>query len=722
MLYIIITSSIILIVSILIGIAIVTRDSSSKTYRAFGILVLCVNLWVVANCAARINMDLLYDTRLITSSFAYFFSYTIALSGLYFSYLFPSPRKINRTLLFIVIIVSVPTLVLSFTHYIVGTITIDGDGNEYLERSRYVILFGIAFMTIVFLIASNMVRSIRSQSHIIRMQGLIILLAFSISALFGIITTIVLPLILPTIHLAQFSTLSVLIFLTGIAYAMAKYKLFDVRLAVVRTLAYTGSLLTFTLLYFALTYSIAGLIFGGDVSVRFSINPINILLGLILAFSFAPIKNLFDRATTKIFYHDNYNSEDFIARLNQILARSYGVLETLKKASTEIAMTIKAEQVWVHVFDRNFNNLNVGTRDHNSFSLDETAIINRYTSAHHTGVVDTKQLENSSDVYAVLASKRITLLMPLIHQDRMIGYVAIGARKSGHYNQSDIKALNAVTDGLIIAIQNAQSVQEIKDINSSLEQRIEKATAELRDANSELQRLDATKDEFISMASHQLRTPLTSVKGYISMMIEGDGGKVSKTQYELLSQAYTSSERMVSLINDFLNVSRLQTGRFILDRHSVDLSDIVAHEVDSLKMTAKAHDLILVYRRPSYFPVIELDEGKIRQVIMNFIDNAIYYSRKGSSIIVQCETHDGLAVFKVIDTGIGVPQNQREHLFTKFFRANNAKKQRPDGTGVGLFLAKKVVDEHGGSILFESIENEGSTFGFQLPVKEVYKS
>ena len=203
------------------------------------------------------------------------------------------------------------------------------------------------------------------------------------------------------------------------------------------------------------------------------------------------------------------------------------------------------------------------------------------------------------------------------------------------------------------------------------------------------------------------------------MVLVGYVGKITSTQRKLLSEAFISSERMVHLINDFLNVSRLQTGKFILERRATDLAKVVDQEVDSLQTTAKTHDLTLKFRKPSYFPVLYLDENKLRQVLMNFIDNAIYYSHEGTAIDIKLEVVDGDAILTVHDTGIGVPKSERVHLFSKFFRATNARKQRPDGTGVGLFLAKKVVVAHGGSMVFESVEGEGSTFGFRLPVKKL---
>jgi signal transduction histidine kinase len=203
------------------------------------------------------------------------------------------------------------------------------------------------------------------------------------------------------------------------------------------------------------------------------------------------------------------------------------------------------------------------------------------------------------------------------------------------------------------------------------------------------------------------------------MVLEEDAGKITPTQRQLLGEAFASSERMVRLINDFLNVSRLQTGKFVLEKRPNNLAKIVAQEVESLQTTVQMHALTLRYKKPPYFPLLEIDEAKIRQVIMNFIDNAIYYSHEGSPIKVELSVEDGQAVLRVHDSGIGVPKAEQAHLFSKFFRGTNARRQRPDGTGVGLFLAKKVIDAHGGSMLVESEENKGSTFGFRLPIKKL---
>jgi signal transduction histidine kinase len=299
-------------------------------------------------------------------------------------------------------------------------------------------------------------------------------------------------------------------------------------------------------------------------------------------------------------------------------------------------------------------------------------------------------------------------------------YILLGQKRSGSiYSSQDIKILDILADELVIAIQNSLRFEEIKRFNITLQEKVEEATKELRHANHRLRELDATKDEFISMASHQLRTPLTTIKGYLSMVLEGDVGPVTKDERKMIQQAFDGAERMVYLIADLLNISRLQSGKFVIDNKPTDLAKMVQSEVEQLTETATHHQLKLTFEKPDKFPLINIDETKIRQVIMNFMDNAIYYTPAGGSIGVALEVTDSEIRYTVTDTGLGVPKAEQHHLFSKFYRAGNARKMRPDGTGLGLFMAKKVVVAQGGAIIFKSTEGKGSTFGFSFPRAKV---
>lgn len=267
----------------------------------------------------------------------------------------------------------------------------------------------------------------------------------------------------------------------------------------------------------------------------------------------------------------------------------------------------------------------------------------------------------------------------------------------------DTTLLNRLSESIGVALDNRLLFEENKHV-----------LAQLRHTNAKLKALDETKDEFISMASHQLRTPLTAIKGYLSMVLEGDAGELNPNQYKLLEQSFFSSQRMVYLISDLLNLSRLNTGKFIIEQAQVQLADLVQSEVDQLAETARSREINLVYKKPVDFPEMMLDETKTHQVVMNLIDNAIYYTRAGGKITVSLTETPHAVEFTVKDTGIGVPRQLQHKLFSKFYRAENARRARPDGTGLGLFMAKKVIVAQGGSIIFESEEGKGSTFGFRF--------
>jgi signal transduction histidine kinase len=300
-------------------------------------------------------------------------------------------------------------------------------------------------------------------------------------------------------------------------------------------------------------------------------------------------------------------------------------------------------------------------------------------------------------------------LSKLEARQKLVGVMIIGFdRPVGEIDQSDLALLGRLTEAVGIALDNKLLFDENQQV-----------LLQLKKANIRLKELDRTKDEFISMASHQLRTPLTTIKGYLSMVLEGDVGPVTKKEREMIQQAFDSSERMVFLIGDLLNVSRLQSGKFVIENKPTDLGKLAETEVAQLMDTANHHQLKLTLRKPDAVPMLNLDETKMRQVIMNFLDNAIYYTPAGGSIEAAVEVTDASVSYTVTDTGLGVPAAEQHHLFSKFYRAGNARKMRPDGTGLGLFMAKKVIAAQGGSIIFKSTEGKGSTFGFSFPRAKV---
>ncbi len=226
------------------------------------------------------------------------------------------------------------------------------------------------------------------------------------------------------------------------------------------------------------------------------------------------------------------------------------------------------------------------------------------------------------------------------------------------------------------------------------------------------------KSEFVSVASHQLRTPLTGIKWFGQLLLRGKAGGLTPDQKDFIQQMYDSNDRMINLVNDLLNVSRIETGKkFTIEKNPVNIVPMVESLFTELVALAAQHKVIL--ERAPDFPTelrLTVDGDKIRQVLQNLLSNAVKYSKEGGTVTITCDTSKKTKVtFSVTDTGLGIPEKQQSRMFEKFFRADNVQTKETDGTGLGLFIAKAIVEGHGGEIWFESKENVGTTFYFSLP-------
>lgn len=226
------------------------------------------------------------------------------------------------------------------------------------------------------------------------------------------------------------------------------------------------------------------------------------------------------------------------------------------------------------------------------------------------------------------------------------------------------------------------------------------------------------KSEFISIAAHQLRTPLSAVKWTLKMMSEGDVGQLTPEQKEFLMRGYEVNERMIVLVNDLLNVARIEEGRF---GYNFNPSDYIAYVTDYLeryKQNAISRNIAINFTPPKEpLPKIMLDPSKMDLVLQNLLDNAIKYSKPGDTIELRVKVNANNEVETVIeDHGVGIPKHQIHRLFTKFFRGDNVIRMQTQGSGLGLFIVKNIVKNHGGDIHAESEENMGTKMIFTIPL------
>ncbi|MCK4454309.1 HAMP domain-containing protein [Candidatus Parcubacteria bacterium] len=229
--------------------------------------------------------------------------------------------------------------------------------------------------------------------------------------------------------------------------------------------------------------------------------------------------------------------------------------------------------------------------------------------------------------------------------------------------------------------------------------------------------IENMKTEFVSISAHQLRTPLSAIKWTLRMLLDGDLGAISEKQKEFLEKTYKSNERMITLINDLLNVTRIEEGRYVFKVFLFDIEEICQSIVNSFQEEAKQKDIKLVLKKPGEkLPRIKLDNEKISLAIQNLVENAIRYSPSNGEVTVSLRRANMSIELCVRDTGIGIPGDQLDRVFSKFFRGANVMRIDTEGTGLGLYIAKNIIEAHKGRIWFESKEGEGSTFCFKLPI------
>ena len=507
-----------------------------------------------------------------------------------------------------------------------------------------------------------------------------------------------------------------IIFLFAIMYSIVRYRLMDVKMAVARSVSYMLLLIALAVVYIISAYIISIVVFQRSLTIDSHVNLMNMILAIVLAVTYQPVKRFFDKFTDRVFYYGEYDADTFTREISKILTYTADLQLLTRRVSSYIASSLKAEKVAFCIPEKGIYG-RAGRRRIAVVEEDIRSIMDYYyKNCSFPEVILANQVKDP-ELKKLLDIHRTKIVMPLLYQNQETGILFLGEHKSLGYSSRDIEMLESIAGELAVSIRNSLSLEEINELNKSLQRKIDEATKELRFSNRQLQRLDEAKNEFISMASHQLRTPLTSIKGYLDMMLEGDLGKITPTQRAVLREAFSSSERMVRLINDFLNVSRLQTGKFNIDKQKIDIAQILRDEVALLKVVADQRSVEMNLKINKKVPLIAADSEKIRQVILNMIDNAIYYSDPHKKVIISLKNNNDMIEFTVKDSGIGVSKSEQANLFSKFFRGTNARKKRPDGTGVGLFLARKVILSHDGEMIFESEEGKGSTFGFKLPVR-----
>jgi signal transduction histidine kinase len=544
-----------------------------------------------------------------------------------------------------------------------------------------------------------------------------------IAIIANLLTNLVFPLLIHTRATVKalniFGYIGLGILTLSIYLAITTKKLFDIRLIVARSVAYLLSLSTITGIFLLTTIVFISLVFQNNLTPS-EARWVYVSLAVILALAFPYLKRFFDVITSKLFFRDAYDSQEFLDKFNKMLVAAFALRPLLRKSVRLIEESLKPGYC-IFIINETDNTKGEVLISDGYGNLGEEVLqeFDRATVhlTHKVTVVDDlpEQRDKLRHIFGNDVSV-ITHLKPISSANiKGVGYLVLGPKKSGNlYSTQDIKVLEIISNELVIAIQNALKYEQIAQFADTMHEEVLRATASLRQANKDLQTLDALKDDFISMASHQLRSPATSVHEAIQMM-EGPG--LSKTERaNMLKLAEASSERLVGVIADMLSIARIQAGHFTIDKSDVDMADLIDRAILEASVLAKQKNINIVFNKPPKSIKLQADRAKLNESMSNYIENAIKYSPAGNPVIIDLKQADKQITFEVTDSGIGVPESERKNLFTKFYRAANARKEEPNGNGIGLFVVKTIAQGHGGDAYYKPLD-KGSLFGFWLPLK-----
>lgn len=262
---------------------------------------------------------------------------------------------------------------------------------------------------------------------------------------------------------------------------------------------------------------------------------------------------------------------------------------------------------------------------------------------------------------------------------------------------------------------------KVEDVNRKLYAK----DLELKLMRQELETLEEAKSKFISVTAHQMRTPLSAIKWTFNMLIDGQLGEINEEQKKFIQQGSESADRMIGIVNSLLQVDNIDAKWHENDKlETVDLVTLIAGVINEFSNQIRSKEIDFVFKEPaSNLPTIEADPSKVKMVIENLLDNAIKYTPEKGRVSIEIrddKVNSAQNSIEVIirDSGIGIPSNEQNNLFTKFFRASNAVSVEPNGSGVGLYIAKDIIERHNGALWFESKASQGTSFHFTIPISQ----
>lgn len=698
------------LINFVLGLIVLLNNPQSKINRSFFVVLLGIALWAFTNFAFRLSNT--YTWIYFWAILSYASIIPIASGQLYFTHVFPSGKIKKWLKLFILASTVILTTLVAIPGFVLERIEFVGESRP-LVTGVGIYVYAAYLIAFFWWAAITLVKKYFAVSGVSKQQIKYILLGTVTSIIFGLIFNLAIPLLFKNYTFVALGPNFTFFMVIATVYAIVAHHLMDIRLVVARTVSYILLSLIIITFYTVALYGVGQLLLPSTLNGNQLV--ISVLLTLIVAYTFQPLRRFLEKSTDRIFFQENYDPQELLSRISVILGSTLELKQLSKRVLQQLSRTFHVDFGRLYVVTKRKVDLCAevgnGEKEHN-ISLKQY----RDLIAHKSSLIVFDDIPEGG-LKKVMRKGDFGCFVQLKSKGEIVGLMALGNKKTGSiYTGKDIKTLEILGPQLAVAIQNALQYTEIQQFSERLKIKIKEATEQLREANSKLKELDKRKDEFISVAAHELRAPLTAVKGYLSMINEGDAGKVSKEVREYLEGALEGAEREIRLVNNMLNVSRIEEGRLVYQMGKCNLATIVKTAFEEFKIEARNKELDFSLNiSKNIEDKVFVDQDRIYEVVANFISNAIKYTDKGSIAVTLSQPDEQNVRFEVKDTGYGMTQDEQNKLFQKFFRAESSA-GKVLGTGLGLYITKLLIEKFDGKLGVVSEKGKGSTFWFELPV------
>ncbi len=693
------------VANFLIGLWVLVSNKRNITNKLFLFFIACILGWLITNALADASQNEFY--AIFWTKLTMFTAGMIPWSLTIFSFAFPSNKDFSwkKTLFFAPVL-----LIISYLSIFTSSIIKDAHSVSNITQVEFgKLAFIYATYFVIFSIGAlvHFYFKFRRSKGRDRVQLEYLLLGLFFSILSGTITNLVLPVLFNIFTLTPFGPLTTGFLVAFTAYAIVAHQLFDIRVIIKRTVVYSG-LLLFTLVVYSMVIFFFTAVFGGGDAFNIKTFVSNLVAAILIAIGFDPIRRYLTAVTDKYLFKGEYDPQAILAELSKELSGSLDIREAMQSLVMLVKSQLRLSHTAVIVFSKEDGQTVVKEAIQDGYAnptvlalVPENLLLQHQAQSPQVLVTEVlkrdydNQVSNDPTVQMYkmllvdLEKLNVAVAIPILVDQKSIGMFLVGEKLSGDaYTKNEIEFLTIVANQTATAIEKARFWQE-----------------------------DQMKTEFVSIASHELLTPTAAIKGYLSMILDDNMGEIDEQARAFLVKVFNSADRLSHLVEDLLNVSRIESGRLKVNKREFSLLDSAKRAADELQVNAKNKNIDLAMVMPQVaLPNVYADPDHIYRVLVNLISNAIKYTPQGWVRCFVTQYDPNIILFSVSDSGLGIPSDSLPHLFEKFYRADRREIAGIQGTGLGLYISKKIIELMGGQLWVASEVGKGTTFYFTLPI------